>query len=46
LVNVLGERAYLFVRAVLTSDEGLLMTPRRTETDGFFASILRRRQSS
>jgi 16S rRNA (cytosine967-C5)-methyltransferase len=46
VVNALGERAYLFVRAVLTSDEGLLMTPRRTETDGFFVSILRRRQSS
>jgi 16S rRNA (cytosine967-C5)-methyltransferase len=46
VVNALGERAYLFVRAVLTSDEGSLMTPRRTETDGFFVSILRRRQSS
>ena len=38
----LGERAYLFRRAVLISDEGLLMTPRRTDTDGFFVSILRR----
>ena len=42
VVNVLGERAYLFSRAVLISDEGLLMTPRRTETDGFFVSVLRR----
>ena len=29
-------------RAVLMSDEGLLMTPRRTDTDGFFVSLLRR----
>ena len=40
--NALGERAYLFRRAVLMSDEGLLMTPRRTDTDGFFVSMLRR----
>ncbi|MCC7015611.1 MAG: RsmB/NOP family class I SAM-dependent RNA methyltransferase, partial [Rhodospirillales bacterium] len=38
----LGERGYLFQRAVLISDEGLLMTPRRTDTDGFFVSLLRR----
>jgi len=38
----LGERAYLFSRAALISDEGLLMTPRRTDTDGFFVSLLRR----
>jgi 16S rRNA (cytosine967-C5)-methyltransferase len=38
----LGERAFLFRRAVLLSGEGLLMTPRRTDTDGFFVSILRR----
>jgi 16S rRNA (cytosine967-C5)-methyltransferase len=42
VVNSLGERAYLFARAVLMSDEGLLMTPRRTDTDGFFVSLLRR----
>jgi len=42
VANVLGERAYLFKRAVLMSGEGLLMTPRRTDTDGFFVSILRR----
>jgi len=46
LVNVLGERAYLFRRAVLMSDEGLLMTPRRTDTDGFFVAVLRRLLSS
>ena len=42
LANALGERGYLFQRAVLMSDEGLLMTPRRTDTDGFFVSLLRR----
>ena len=42
VINTLGERAYLFSRAVLISDEGLLMTPRRTDTDGFFVSMLRR----
>jgi 16S rRNA (cytosine967-C5)-methyltransferase len=42
VANALGERAYLFKRAVLMSEEGLLMTPRRTDTDGFFVSILRR----
>ena len=38
----LGERAFLFRRAVLTTEEGLLMTPRRTDTDGFFVAVLRR----
>ncbi len=42
VANALGERSYLFRRAVLMSDEGLLMTPRRTDTDGFFVSVLRR----
>src|ERR1043166_3722219 len=37
----LGERAYLFRRAVLMSDAGLLTTPARTDTDGFFVSMLR-----
>jgi 16S rRNA (cytosine967-C5)-methyltransferase len=45
VAKVLGERAYLFARAALISDQGLLMTPRRTDTDGFFVSLLRRRQS-
>ena len=40
--KALGERAYMFLKAALTSEEGLLMTPRRTDTDGFFVSILRR----
>jgi 16S rRNA (cytosine967-C5)-methyltransferase len=45
VMKVLGERAYLFARAALISDEGLLMTPRRTDTDGFFVSVLRRQSS-
>ncbi|HEY2227591.1 MAG TPA: RsmB/NOP family class I SAM-dependent RNA methyltransferase [Xanthobacteraceae bacterium] len=42
VMRPLGERALLFARAALISAEGLLMTPRRTETDGFFVSVLRR----
>jgi 16S rRNA (cytosine967-C5)-methyltransferase len=42
VANALGERAFLFRRAALLSPEGLLMTPRRTDTDGFFVSVLRR----
>ncbi len=42
VISGLGERGYLFSRAVLICDEGLLMTPRRTDTDGFFVSLLRR----
>ena len=41
-IAALGERAFLFRRAVLLSDEGLLMTPRLTDTDGFFVAMLRR----
>jgi 16S rRNA (cytosine967-C5)-methyltransferase len=42
VADALGERAYLFRRAALLSAEGLLMTPRRTETDGFYVSVLRK----
>jgi 16S rRNA (cytosine967-C5)-methyltransferase len=42
VANPLGERAYMFSKAALVSGEGLLMTPRRTDTDGFFVSLLRR----
>jgi 16S rRNA (cytosine967-C5)-methyltransferase len=38
----LGDRAFLFRRAVLISGEGLLLTPRRTDTDGFFIAKLQR----
>jgi 16S rRNA (cytosine967-C5)-methyltransferase len=40
VAGALGERALLFRRAVLTTEEGLLMTPRRTDTDGFFVALL------
>ena len=42
VVNALGERAFMFAKAARLSAEGLLMTPRTTETDGFFVSVLRR----
>jgi len=38
----LSERAALFRHAALVSDEGLLLTPRRTDTDGFYIAIMRR----
>ncbi|HEY6257737.1 MAG TPA: hypothetical protein VIY51_18300, partial [Xanthobacteraceae bacterium] len=46
LTRPLGERAVVFARAVVTSAEGLLMTPRRTDTDGFFVCVLSRRGES
>jgi 16S rRNA (cytosine967-C5)-methyltransferase len=42
IVSVLGERALMFSKAARLSDEGILMTPRTTETDGFFVSVLQR----
>ena len=42
MTNLLGERAYLFQRAAKLTDDGVLMTPRRTDTDGFFVSVLKR----
>jgi 16S rRNA (cytosine967-C5)-methyltransferase len=41
--SVLRERAEDFAQAALPSPEGWLMTPRRTGTDGFFVSVLRKR---
>jgi 16S rRNA (cytosine967-C5)-methyltransferase len=38
----LGDRAAAFISHALVLDEGLLMTPRRTGTDGFFVSVMRR----
>jgi 16S rRNA (cytosine967-C5)-methyltransferase len=43
VTNALGERAMLFRKAVRLSDEGLLMTPRLTDTDGFYVSVLKRK---
>jgi 16S rRNA (cytosine967-C5)-methyltransferase len=41
-VTVLWDKAEDFAAATLQSPEGLLMTPRRTGTDGFFVSLLKR----
>jgi 16S rRNA (cytosine967-C5)-methyltransferase len=40
--SVLWDKADAFAEAALRSAEGWLMTPRRTGTDGFFVSVLRR----
>ncbi len=40
VVSALGDRAAAFGKAVRYSPQGLLMTPLRTGTDGFFVSIL------
>src|SRR5437773_799505 len=40
--SVLWDKAEEFTKAALESAEGWLMTPRRTGTDGFFVSVLRR----
>ena len=39
----LWDKAEAFLAAALVSPEGLLMTPRRTGTDGFFVSVLKRK---
>jgi 16S rRNA (cytosine967-C5)-methyltransferase len=44
-VTALWDKAEEFAAATVLSPEGLLMTPRRTGTDGFFVSILRRQAS-
>jgi 16S rRNA (cytosine967-C5)-methyltransferase len=41
VANALGERAFMFRKAARLSGEGILMTPRTTETDGFFVSVLK-----
>ena len=43
MIKALGERSYIFGKAARLSDEGILMSPRTTETDGFFISVLLRR---
>ena len=42
--GVLWDKADAFAKAALQSPEGWLMTPRRTGTDGFFVSVLKREQ--
>jgi 16S rRNA (cytosine967-C5)-methyltransferase len=41
VTQALGERAFMFGKAARLSADGILMTPRTTETDGFFVSIVR-----
>src|SRR4051794_18174090 len=41
-MSVLWYKAEDFAAATLQSAEGLLMTPRRTGTDGFFVSVIRK----
>jgi 16S rRNA (cytosine967-C5)-methyltransferase len=40
--SVLWDKAEDFAKAALRTDEGWLMTPRRTGTDGFFVSVLKK----
>jgi len=40
--SVLWDKAEDFENAALKSAEGWLMTPRRTGTDGFFVSVLKK----
>jgi 16S rRNA (cytosine967-C5)-methyltransferase len=41
VTQALGERAFMFSKAARLSGEGILMTPRLTDTDGFFVAVLR-----
>jgi 16S rRNA (cytosine967-C5)-methyltransferase len=41
--SVLWDKAEAFAKAALRTPEGWLMTPRRTGTDGFFVSVLKRK---
>jgi len=42
VAQALDERALVFAKAARFSAEGISMTPRSTDTDGFFVSLLRR----
>ena len=46
VVAALGPMAGDFRAAVVLSAEGLLMTPRRTGTDGFFVAVMTRSPDS
>ena len=43
IVRTLGERGAALLQSALVNDAGLLLTPRRTGTDGFFIAVLTRR---
>ena len=40
VTSALEERAHVFRRAALVSEDGVLMTPHRTDTDGFYVAVL------
>lgn len=40
VAKALGDRGAILRAAALTGAEGILLTPRRTETDGFFIAVL------
>jgi len=42
VIAALGDRALMFGKAARLLDSGILMTPRTTDTDGFFVSVLKR----
>jgi 16S rRNA (cytosine967-C5)-methyltransferase len=44
IAAAMGERAMSFQETVLLSPEGLLMTPRRVQTDGFYVCVLTRQR--
>jgi 16S rRNA (cytosine967-C5)-methyltransferase len=46
VASALWDKAEAFAQAALASPEGWLMTPRRTGTDGFFVSVLKKATSS
>jgi 16S rRNA (cytosine967-C5)-methyltransferase len=45
VMSVLWDKAEDFAAATYQSPEGLLMTPRRTGTDGFFVSVMTRKKA-
>jgi 16S rRNA (cytosine967-C5)-methyltransferase len=45
VARALGERAFMFRRAIRVFPEGLLMTPLRTGTDGFYVAVLARQRT-
>jgi 16S rRNA (cytosine967-C5)-methyltransferase len=40
VTSALEERGHVFRHAALVSEEGVLMTPHRTDTDGFYLAVL------
>jgi 16S rRNA (cytosine967-C5)-methyltransferase len=42
VIQPLGERAFMLGKAARLSEEGILITPRTTDTDGFYVSVMRR----